>query len=624
MKVKHFVILAASVMICAILIMTSLILVDRNYTNQIETTQANIKEVVTKNVETYIKEYVVATAAAGDESSDSGSGLTELSNTQSNFEDNDSQVITKDVTQGIIDEVTQIVTVNVLKEMASSFTAMKEETIVTMDNKIQEAVTNVLSNTNNYSSTVITPEEMSYIANDIQLIVEASIMQELTTNYKTLESNMRALQVAVDSKIARMELTMSGYDQRIQDVETRLNSTTTKTGEIGALSIELQQLTEAYTNFLKCAISTTNIVNTYTAEQLADQSVNGVMSASAGAAMYEELLQKLNNTSVSFSAVLTQQVDTLERLSSVNTEDINALQNDLANNTKALQDVLNTKMAISDANNAITTAMFSAGQARNDAIKDTQDKLSKAISDAQQSAINAASMDARQKAEAVAENLQSAKDELERALSAAGDDTSAVNTALLDTKSFLEQQDSELQADIDALKNTTTKLALNISVLENDLAVNTKALQNTLDTKIAITDATAAIDAAVIAEGDERKAAIEKTLTDLQKAISDAEDAVTNAASEDAKKKAEAVAENLRQTKEALEKSLAEAGEDTASVNSALNKTKEDLLNADAGLQSSIDTLSNTATKLGSDIVDLQNKKTAELDESGDLLIYVY
>lgn len=404
-----------------------------NYNKKLEDTQKEITKVIEQNIQKYMKEY----ASTGTANEDSQSQAKTLTKNTSNGSD---LTFTNEQINTIIKSTTERVEAGLLKEITSRFSSLKQETMSGLEAQIDEKIREVFS---------IEPEkpmpleqEISEISNAIQLIVESNVLSIVQERYKLLSKSMSVLEVSINKKINIINSTLMDYENRIWDLERSMISNKSKIENING---SLDLLRGQYSNFVKTALITTNIISDMS-RMPADK--NGVVSAKSG---YE-----MNRKIEDLQKDLVNKYESLV----VSIEEINK---QLEDNIQKIKDAASTKEAVNKAIEALQAA-----DANN---IESIDNAKKLLEEAIVTAKNDASNEAQDAKNVTLEKLTAIKDKLHQDIHEAGDDTAAVQNALDIAKNGLQDQLVAINSKITVLNNTVTGLKSRIGKIESDVDI---------------------------------------------------------------------------------------------------------------------------------------------------------
>lgn len=288
-----------------------------NYTKKINDTQQEITKVIEQSIQSYMKEYA-GTAANMEELQSEVKTLTKNPN-------NSSTTLTDAQVNAIIKSTTERVESGILREVTSQLFSLKQETLSELETQIDAKIREVLSEVSEES--MLSDEEISEISNSVQLIVESNILSAVRDQYKVLAKSVSVLEASINKKIEVINSTLMDYETRIQDLENT-----------AASNESLNALKGQYSNFVKTALVTTNIISDIS---VMPTDKNGVVSARAGYKMNGKIEALQKDLSTKYESLLAS---------------IEEINKQLDDNLKKMEDATATKEAVNKAIKALQDA----------------------------------------------------------------------------------------------------------------------------------------------------------------------------------------------------------------------------------------------------------------------------
>lgn len=452
------------------------------YNNKINAAQDQLTASISKDMETYMNEYRSAQAtkvASLDKRVSSLENIPDGETAESSL-----TTLTDSQIQAVIKSVTEQVKPQILKEVNSKFTTLKQETLTELESNLETVVKETLS------ETIIEEQTLSEIANSVQVIVETNILKTVQQELNATESNLKTLTANIEARLNKIEGTMSEYEVRIRKLENMtqdINSTVIKNGSEQSTNTEslkenLDTLKAQYMAFTKTAITTSHIVSDLT---VAPADENQVLSAKTG----YQLLQTINDLSVNLSDDLEKRVKKLE-------DQMYEVKQELLNNIDALAERTATKESLESTRDALDKAIKAEGSDREKAIQDAQTALNDSITKAQEQVTKLSqdgTAEAKAKAQEVLDQLIADKNNLESAIESAKTDaangTENVNKALTKATEDINNQISDVEAEILGISNNITVANSNIKNNANAIdAANANIQKNATDISNAQTE----------------------------------------------------------------------------------------------------------------------------------------
>lgn len=176
-----------------------------------------------------------------------------------------------------------------------------------------------------------------------------------------------------------------------------------------------------------------------------------------------------------------------------------------------------------------------------------------------------------------------------------------LNASVSEIRQLIEMSDGELRALAEKMNLSDEELRTLIGTLENELTDNYAELKNTVVTRDALAEAQESIRNSLSAEADEREAAVNKAIADLNAAINLSE-------GEDAKK--------LQDARDELQDSLTNG---MGNIENALNNANAQINSYLNNLDVEIDKLNGAITKVNSSIDDIVGKVARNSDNIANL-----
>ncbi len=176
-----------------------------------------------------------------------------------------------------------------------------------------------------------------------------------------------------------------------------------------------------------------------------------------------------------------------------------------------------------------------------------------------------------------------------------------LNTSVSEIRQLIEMSDEELRALAEKMNLSDEELRTLIGTLESELTNNYDELKNTVITRDALAEAQESIRNSLSAEADEREAAVNKAIADLNAAIDLSE-------GEDAKK--------LQDARDELQNALTNG---MGNIENALNNANAQINSYLNNLNVEIDKLNGAITKVNSSINEIIGKITKNSDDIANL-----
>lgn len=400
------------------------------YNKKMEDTQQEITKVIEQNIQSYMKEYA-GTAANIEELQSEVKTLTKNPNSSTTL--TDAQV------NAIIKSTTERVESGLLKEVTSQFYALKQETLLELEAQIDAKIREVLSEAS--EEPMLSEEEISEISNSIQLIVESNILSAVRDQYKVLAKSVSVLEASINKKIEVINSTLMNYETRIQDLENT-----------AASNESLNELKGQYSNFVKTALVTTNIISNIS---VMPTDKNGVVSARAGYKMNDKIEALQKDLSTKYESLLAS---------------IEEINKQLDDNLKKMEDATATKEAV----NKAIKALQAADASNVSSIDHAKALLEEAIAAAKND-VSSETQDAKND---TLEKLTAIKEQFYNDIDTAGSNTAAVQSALDEAKNGLQDQVEAINTKIIVLNNTITGLKSRIGKIESDVDILRTATQS--------------------------------------------------------------------------------------------------------------------------------------------------
>lgn len=176
-----------------------------------------------------------------------------------------------------------------------------------------------------------------------------------------------------------------------------------------------------------------------------------------------------------------------------------------------------------------------------------------------------------------------------------------LNTTVSEIRQLIEMSDEELRALAEKMNLSDEELRTLIGTLESELTNNYDELKNTVITRDALAEAQESIRNSLSAEADEREAAVNKAIADLNAAIDLSE-------GEDAKK--------LQDARDELQNALTNG---MGNIENALNNANAQINSYLNNLNVEIDKLNGAITKVNSSINEITGKVAKNSDNIASL-----
>ena len=254
---KTIIAIVAASAVAVLAIVTS---VNAAYSKRINVSQQELADSITKDVYTYLTDYVSA-APTSSEITDLQLRVSSLEN-ESNQNDVLASTLTDAQIQAIINSVNNQVQPALMKEITSKFSTLKKETITEMESNLETEVKEILKDT------PVSDEQLKNITNSVEVIVEANILKKVQEDYKALDSSLKTLQANIEEKLNEISKTLSNYEERIAKLENVTNTmsetvtkyNTSSQNNTEQLEKSLAALQNSYSQYIQTAVTITNIV----------------------------------------------------------------------------------------------------------------------------------------------------------------------------------------------------------------------------------------------------------------------------------------------------------------------------------------------------------------------------
>ncbi len=279
----------------------------------------------------------------------------------------------------------------------------------------------------------------------------------------------------------------------------------------------------------------------------------------------------------------------LSKQLNVSASDLKKLTKQVNNNTEAL-DELTKKLGITE---QLYDAIFTSSDLTKSEIEKLASLLNKNVTELsgmidQNKELTSSGIDD------LARELNMSKTEIHQRFN-------VLNTTVSEIRQLIEMSDEELRALAEKMNLSDEELRTLIGTLESELTNNYDELKNTVITRDALAEAQESIRNSLSAEADEREAAVNKAIADLNAAIDLSE-------GEDAKK--------LQDARDELQNALTNG---MGNIENALNNANAQINSYLNNLDVEIDRLNGAITKVNGSIDEIIGKITKNSDDIANL-----
>lgn len=280
----------------------------------------------------------------------------------------------------------------------------------------------------------------------------------------------------------------------------------------------------------------------------------------------------------------------LSKQLNVSASDLKKLTKQVNNNTEAL-DELTKKLGITS--EQLYDAIFASSELTKSEIEKLASLLNKNVTELsgmidQNKELTSSGIDD------LARELNMSKTEIHQRFN-------VLNTTVSEIRQLIEMSDEELRALAEKMNLSDEELRTLIGTLESELTNNYDELKNTVITRDALAEAQESIRNSLSAEADEREAAVNKAIADLNAAIDLSE-------GEDAKK--------LQDARDELQNALTNG---MGNIENALNNANAQINSYLNNLDVEIDRLNGAITKVNGSIDEITGKVAKNSDNIASL-----